>query len=166
MFLEGWRNTAWQLIDIIWLKTTYLGPQLTGICVTTQRRTVSSNSRSPTAQVQQYSASLSWTFLRQPDSRPRPRHDGHHGCRGRGRQHPSATGIPGGKHWLPGVVRTNVVFTDGPQIPYILPYIALSAHMLPHVAQHLPRKLTMGSCGTSVMTPFVLTPSASCQGNL
>ena len=33
-------------------------------------------------------------------------------------------------HRLPKGVGTHGVFTRGPQVPYILPYVALSAHML------------------------------------
>ena len=78
-------------------------------------------------------------------------------------------------------VRTNRVFTEGPQIPDMLPYVVLPAHILshfatscnilPHVAiccHMFPRfamrvELTTGNRGTSVTTPSVLTPSGSCQ---
>ena len=33
-------------------------------------------------------------------------------------------------HWLPDAVRTNIGFTEGPNIPYMLIYVALSAYML------------------------------------
>ena len=35
-------------------------------------------------------------------------------------------------HWLPDGVRTDIVFTEGPQIPSISQYVCLRAHMLPH----------------------------------
>ena len=68
------------------------------------------------------------------------------------------------------------VFTEGQRIPYSLPCLGLSAHVLPHVAtfchmlpyvaiccHSFPWKLTMGNRGTSVTTPFVLTLFGSCQ---
>ena len=76
-------------------------------------------------------------------------------------------------HRLPDGVGTNGVFTEGPQIPYVLPYVVLSAHMLPqfaiccHSLPHFARiftwQLIRGNCCTSATTPFVLTPSGSCQ---
>ena len=36
-------------------------------------------------------------------------------------------------HWLPDRVGTNRVFTEGPQILYMLLQFALSAHVLPHL---------------------------------
>ena len=39
--------------------------------------------------------------------------------------------------WLPDGARTNGVFTEGPQISYIPPYVVLSDHMLPHFAHIL-----------------------------
>ena len=43
-FTRDWRNTVGNLIESLWLKTAYLGPQSTGICAKQQRGTVSSNS--------------------------------------------------------------------------------------------------------------------------
>ena len=31
--LRGWRNTVGNLTEFVWLKKTYHGPQITGICV-------------------------------------------------------------------------------------------------------------------------------------
>ena len=38
---------------------------------------------------------------------------------------------------LPDGVGTNGVFTEGPQIAYILSCLALNAHVLPHVVSHV-----------------------------
>ena len=51
------------------------------------------------------------------------------------------------------------VFTEGPQLPYTLSYVAWSACMLPHFAHIFPCHSIGDNCGTSVTTPFVLTPS-------
>ena len=40
------------------------------------------------------------------------------------------------------------------QIPYLLPHVATFCH---------DNRLIIKTCGTSVMTPFVLTPSGSCR---
>ena len=45
------------------------------------------------------------------------------------------------------------------RLPYILQHLATSDHILPW-------QLIMGNRGTSVMTPFVLTPPGSCQQRL
>ena len=46
----------------------------------------------------------------------------------------------------------------------MLSLVTTCRHMLPHyVAHNFPCKLILGHCGTSVVTPFVLTPSGSCQ---
>ena len=59
-------------------------------------------------------------------------------------------------HWLPDGGRTNGIFAEGPQILYILLDFVTFCHIF-------QCELIMGNCGTSVMTPFVLTPSGSCQ---
>ena len=58
------------------------------------------------------------------------------------------------------------------QIPYVWPYVAFNAHVLPQTPHMLPHFATfcheslfiIGNRGPSVVSPFVLTPSGSCQG--
>ena len=57
---RGWQNTVGSLIEFVWLKQIYHGPQLAGMCVNNREGMVSSNLRFQTALYQQYSANLSY----------------------------------------------------------------------------------------------------------
>ena len=62
--MKGWPNTVWKLIEIVWLKPNLSRASIYWYMHEQQRRTVSSNLRSPTVLYQQYSANLSWYALR------------------------------------------------------------------------------------------------------
>ena len=64
------------------------------------------------------------------------------------------------EHWLPDGVRTNIIFTEVPQTPYMFQCL-FRMRAFCHTS---PRRLTVGSCGTSAITPLVPTPSGSCRG--
>ena len=96
-------------------------------------------------------------------------------CRSEACGRPPAPSEPGMSiHWLPDEVGTNkYLLQKGYKSPALCNSLSKCAHfatcchnMLPHFAacyNIFASKPTMGNCGTSVITPFVLTPSGSCR---
>ena len=68
-------------------------------------------------------------------------------------------------HWLPDGVMTSVcLFSRVLRIPFVFDLFARMQHdTIVYGTREIVANRLMGNRGTSAMTPFVLTPSGSCQ---
>ena len=87
--------------------------------------------------------------------------------RSSGRAESRALAVAGGlaltPRWLPDGVRTRRFLCLSESATHSIYFVKVFEMQHEHFVYNFHKQLSWEICGTSVMTPFVLTPSGSCQ---